>query len=72
MKKGYQAWVQSARVADAIAEVEVLKAEAAALLDKHLSKTAEQVDRISEFYQKYSISSCSFCFVSRNSLLIVL
>ena len=42
-KKGYQAWLQSARVADAMAEVEVLKAEAAGLLDKHLTKTAEEV-----------------------------
>ena len=43
MKKGYQAWLQSARVSDATAEVEVLKAEAASALDKHLSKTAEEV-----------------------------
>ncbi len=43
VKKGYQAWFQSARAADAAAEIEVLKAEAASLLDKHLTKTAEQV-----------------------------
>lgn len=43
VKKGYQSWVQSARISDALAEIEVLKAEATALLDKHLTKTAEQV-----------------------------
>eukprot|EP00195_Chlamydomonas_chlamydogama_P014679 CAMPEP_0202900146 /NCGR_PEP_ID=MMETSP1392-20130828/10115_1 /ASSEMBLY_ACC=CAM_ASM_000868 /TAXON_ID=225041 /ORGANISM="Chlamydomonas chlamydogama, Strain SAG 11-48b" /LENGTH=336 /DNA_ID=CAMNT_0049586479 /DNA_START=112 /DNA_END=1122 /DNA_ORIENTATION=+ len=42
-RKAYQAWAQSARVADAVGEIEVLKAEAAALLDKHLAKTADQV-----------------------------
>lgn len=41
--KEYAAWLQSARVADAVAELELLKAEAASLLDKQLSKTAEQV-----------------------------
>lgn len=43
MRRDYQAWLHSARLADAIAEVEVLKAEAAAVLDKHLTKTADQV-----------------------------
>ena len=43
VKKDYQSWVQSARLADAVAEVEVLKTEATALLDKHLTKTADQV-----------------------------
>ena len=43
VRKGYQAWLQSARVADAVAEIEVLKTEASSLLDKHLAKTAEQV-----------------------------
>lgn len=43
VRKGYQAWLQSARVADAVAEIEVLKTEASTLLDKHLAKTAEQV-----------------------------
>ena len=43
VKKAYQAWTQSARLSDALAEVEVLRSEATALLDKHLTKTAEQV-----------------------------
>ena len=42
-RTAYLAWAQSARLADAKAEIEVLKSEAVALLDKHLSKTAEQV-----------------------------
>ena len=42
MKKSYQAWLQGASVADATSEIEVLKAEAASLLDKHLSKTADE------------------------------
>ena len=46
MKKSYQAWLQGASVADATAEVEVLKAEAASLLDKHLAKTSDQVSGI--------------------------
>lgn len=37
------AYAQSAMVADAKADVDALRAEATALLDKHLSKTADQV-----------------------------
>eukprot|EP00197_Chlamydomonas_leiostraca_P013834 CAMPEP_0202867064 /NCGR_PEP_ID=MMETSP1391-20130828/8594_1 /ASSEMBLY_ACC=CAM_ASM_000867 /TAXON_ID=1034604 /ORGANISM="Chlamydomonas leiostraca, Strain SAG 11-49" /LENGTH=333 /DNA_ID=CAMNT_0049547069 /DNA_START=39 /DNA_END=1040 /DNA_ORIENTATION=+ len=43
VKKDFAAWVQSARVADATAELEVLKAEATAVLDRHLSKSADQI-----------------------------
>lgn len=39
----YAAWLQAARVADATAELEVLKTEATALLDRHLAKSAEQI-----------------------------
>lgn len=43
LNKDYAAWLQSARVADAAAELNALRAEATTLLDKHLGKTAEQV-----------------------------
>lgn len=43
VKRDYTAWAQSARVADAAAEVAVFRAEATSLLDKHLTKTVEQV-----------------------------
>ena len=49
MRKGYQAWLQSARVADAVAEIEVLKATTSSLLDKHLAKTADQVRALNCF-----------------------
>jgi hypothetical protein len=45
VKKSFQAWAQAAAVADAKAEIEVLKTEAATLLDKHLTKTADQVKK---------------------------
>lgn len=38
-------WVQSAQVADATTELDALRTEATALLDKHLSKTAEQIKK---------------------------
>eukprot|EP00798_Chlamydomonas_sp_ICE-L_P008074 gene8074-1316_t len=43
VKKDYAAWLQSARVADATAELSVFAAEATTKLDKHLTKTVEQV-----------------------------
>jgi len=48
VKKSYQAWLQGASVADATSEIEVLKAEAASLLDKHLAKTADEVRKDQE------------------------
>lgn len=42
-RKAYAAWLQGARVADAKAELEVLRADATALLDRHLAKSAEQI-----------------------------
>ncbi|GAX72922.1 hypothetical protein CEUSTIGMA_g377.t1 [Chlamydomonas eustigma] len=48
VKKAYQSWVQSARLADAVAEIDVLKTEATTLLDKHLTKTAETVKKEQE------------------------
>ncbi|KXZ47314.1 hypothetical protein GPECTOR_36g39 [Gonium pectorale] len=41
--KEYARWQQAAAVKDAISELESLKSDATALLDKHLGKTAEQV-----------------------------
>jgi hypothetical protein len=43
LSKEYQAWLQSAAVADAKAEIEGLQAEAVRLLDTQLSKSAEAV-----------------------------
>lgn len=43
LSKDYQAWLQSAALADAKAEVEELRAEAQRLLDAQLSKSAEAV-----------------------------
>lgn len=41
--KEYSSWLQSARVADAVAELAALRSEASSLLDKQLGKSAEQV-----------------------------
>ncbi|KAF5826227.1 hypothetical protein DUNSADRAFT_4060 [Dunaliella salina] len=46
--KEYAAWVQSARVADAKAEISVLQAEATSLLDRHLTKSAHQIKQEQE------------------------
>uniref|UniRef100_A0A7S3R9S3 Uncharacterized protein n=1 Tax=Dunaliella tertiolecta TaxID=3047 RepID=A0A7S3R9S3_DUNTE len=46
--KEYAAWVQSARVADTKAEISVLQAEATALLDRHLTKSAQQIKQEQE------------------------
>lgn len=63
VRRDYQAWLHSARLADAIAEVEVLKAEAAAVLDKHLTKTADQVRRLQA--RQFCIAKCAGPAVTR-------
>lgn len=48
VNKQYAAFLQAASLKDAVAELESLKVDATALLDKHLSKTAEQVRKEQE------------------------
>lgn len=58
--QAYAAWLQSAQVADAKADIHELRAQATALLDTQLSKTSEQVRKDTEAsMQQVSGSACS-------------
>lgn len=48
VQKEYATFIQAARVADATAELDVLRTEATALLDRHLSKSADQIRKEQE------------------------
>lgn len=50
--KSYRLWLQQAVADDAKAEIEALKADAVAVLDKHLSKTAAQIKKEHEAFSQ--------------------
>jgi len=68
VKKSYQAWLQGASVADATSEIEVLKAEAASLLDKHLAKTADEASDKRPYPMFSLIYDVPWCMLGVTSL----